>query len=161
MMHLTTLTPLRRWLIACLALISACWMAPALAQSTGNILVVISAKVPAPPTINNRDIADLFLGRTRHLPNGQAVTPLDNPAASPLRARFYKALTGKAITDINAYWARLLFTGQSSPPENATDAEAVLETVRNNPGVVGYVDRSTVPDPESMGLRVILTLSAP
>ncbi|HET8870112.1 MAG TPA: hypothetical protein VFM48_06675 [Aquabacterium sp.] len=118
-------------------------------------------KTPAPATINNKDIADLYLGRTRHLPNGQAVTPLDNPAASPVRARFYKALTGKAITDINAYWARLLFTGQSSPPQTAVDVNAVLETVRNTPGVISYVEQSALPDPEGMGLRVILTLPAP
>ena len=113
------------------------------------------------PASQANKVADLYLGRTRHLSNGQTANPLDNPAASAVRA-LYKALTGKAITDINAYWARLLFTGQSSPPQPMADANALIEAVRNTPGAMAYLDQSQLPaNPEALGIRVILNMPAP
>lgn len=158
-----TLTPVlrRAWMICVLAgmqLLSG--TAHAQSQPATTLLVVVSNKTPT-PTMTNKDVADLYLGRTRHLSNGQMVVPLDNPAAAPIRARFYKALTGKAITDINAYWARLLFTGQSSPPQPMPDTNALLEAVRTTPGTIAYVDQSQVPNAEAMGLKVILSIAAP
>ncbi|HET6788847.1 MAG TPA: hypothetical protein VFH49_12845 [Aquabacterium sp.] len=135
-------------------------IAQAQSQPATTLLVVVSNKMPT-PTMTNKDVADLYLGRTRHLSNGQMVVPLDNPAAAPIRARFYKALTGKAITDINAYWARLLFTGQSSPPQPMADTSALLDAVRTTPGAIAYVDQSQVPNAEAMGLKVILSIAAP
>ncbi|MDE2593014.1 MAG: hypothetical protein KGL57_02150 [Burkholderiales bacterium] len=135
-------------------------VAHAQSQATTTLLVIVSNKTPT-PTMTNKDVADLYLGRTRHLSNGQMVVPLDNPAAAPIRARFYKALTGKAITDINAYWARLLFTGQSSPPQPMADTNALLEAVRTTPGAMAYVEQSQVTNPEAMGLKVILSIAAP
>ncbi len=134
----------------------------ALAQSTANanILIVVNAKTNA-SSLTTRDVSDLYLGRTRNLPNGQSIVAIDHPSASAVRARFYKALTGKAITDINAYWARLLFTGQSSPPQHLSDGEAVIESLKGNPGLIGYVEQSQLPNPDSMGLKVLLTIPAP
>lgn len=113
------------------------------------------------PALTAKDVTDLYLGRTRNLSNGQAVVPLDNPAASAIRARFYKALTGKAITDINAYWARLLFTGQSSPPQHMADTAALLDAVRSSPFMMAYVEQSQVPNPEALGLKIVLSIPAP
>lgn len=128
---------------------------------TGVIVVILHGKTPL-ASITSKEVADLYLGRTRHLSNGQTANPLDNPAASAVRARFYKALTGKAITDINAYWARLLFTGQSSPPQPMADANALIEAVRNTPGAMAYLDQSQLPaNPEALGIRVILNMPAP
>lgn len=167
MRTLTSPTPaLRRaWLMGAFAMVQLIG-GPAQAQSQApsqtptTLLVVVSNKTPT-PTVTNKDVADLYLGRTRHLSNGQMVVPLDSPAAAPVRARFYKALTGKAITDINAYWARLLFTGQSSPPQPMPDTNALLEAVRASPGTMAYVEQSQVANPEAMGLKVILSISAP
>lgn len=125
-----------------------------------SILVVVNAKT-ATASLTPRDVSDLYLGRTRNLPNGQSIVAVDHPSASPIRARFYKALTGKAITDINAYWARLLFTGQSSPPQSMSDGAALIESIKNNPGLIGYVEQNQLPNPESMGLKVLLTIPAP
>lgn len=129
-------------------------------SSSTHLVVVVNAKMPA-PALTAKDITDLYLGRTRNLSNGQAVVPLDNPAASATRARFYKALTGKAITDINAYWARLLFTGQSSPPQPMTDTAALLDAVRASPFMMAYVEQSQIPNPEALGLKIVLSIPAP
>ncbi|MGE5452360.1 MAG: hypothetical protein ACM3VZ_11035 [Acidobacteriota bacterium] len=160
----TTLLPLflrRAGLICALAGVQlAGGTAHAQSQPPTTLLVVVSNKTPT-PVMSNKDVADLYLGRTRHLSNGQLVIALDNPATAPVRARFYKALTGKAITDINAYWARLLFTGQSSPPQPMADTGSLLEAVRTTPGAIGYVEQSQVANLEAMGLKVVLSIAAP
>lgn len=146
----------------CMALTAAIVAPTVLAQSSvaTTILVVMNAKTATSP-LSTRDVSDLYLGRTRNLPNGQSIVAVDHPSASLSRARFYKALTGKAITDINAYWARLLFTGQSSPPQQLSDSAAIVEALKSNPGLIGYVEQSQLPNPESAGLKVVLTISAP
>jgi hypothetical protein len=123
-------------------------------------VVIVNAKMPT-PSLTPKDVTDLYLGRVRTLSNGQTVMPLDNAAASPIRARFYKALTGKAITDINAYWARLLFTGQSSPPQPMPDAPALIDAVRTSTFMMAYVEQGQVPNPEALGLKIVLTIPAP
>lgn len=153
-------TPLLR-LVLCILMCMPLCTVRAQSANGNTILIVVSAKANALPNVTQRDIADLYLGRSRTLSNGQAMVAVDHAAASSIRARFYKALTGKAITDINAYWARLLFTGQSSPPQSLQDTAAVTEAIKSNPGLIGYVEQSQVPNPEAAGLRVLLTINAP
>jgi ABC-type phosphate transport system substrate-binding protein len=59
-----------------------------------------------------------------------------------LRARFYQSLTGRPVEQVNAYWARIIFTGQASPPIQLPDDDAVLKTVRTNEGAIGYIDKA-------------------
>lgn len=97
-------------------------------------------------------VQDIFLGRTRVFPNGKFALPIDQ--SSGLRADFYQKLTARPISQINAYWARIIFTGQASPPLQLPDDTAVLQTVRENEGAIGYVERSSVDDT----VRVVLEL---
>lgn len=157
----TLLLHLRLALASCMVATVMGISGQASAQSSNtNLVVVVNAKMPA-PALTAKDVTDLYLGRTRNLSNGQAVVPLDNPAASATRARFYKALTGKAITDINAYWARLLFTGQSSPPQPMADTATLLDAVRSSPSMMAYVEQSQIPNPEALGLKIVLSIPAP
>lgn len=99
-----------------------------------------------------REVQDIFLGRTRVFPGGKFALPVDQD--SPLRAEFYQRLTGRPIEQINAYWARLMFTGQASPPLQLPNDAAVMETVRENEGAIGYIDPSQV----DRRVRVLLLL---
>jgi ABC-type phosphate transport system substrate-binding protein len=119
-------------------------------------LVVIVNAASKVSTATTAEISDLFLGRSRSLGDIKQAIVLDQPIASPLRARFYRALTGKEIAEINAYWARLLFSGQSSPPLAMPDAATVLDMVRTNPTAIGYLEKA----PDDKGVRVVLQLPA-
>lgn len=89
-----------------------------------------------------KQVQDIFLGRTRLFPSGKFALPIDQ--SSLLRAEFYEKLTGRPVEQINAYWARIMFTGQASPPQQLPDDEAVLQTVRDNEGSIGYIDKTRV-----------------
>ena len=76
--------------------------------------------------------------------------PRDNVA----RAAFYLQLTGMAPAQINSYWSRLMFTGQTLPPQPLPSEAAVIDMVRRNPSAMGYVSS----EPTDRGVRVVLTL---
>jgi len=107
-------------------------------------LVVVVNPASGVERLSRAEVVNLFLGRTRRLPSGLMALPVDQPEASAERADFYRTLVGKDLADINAYWARLLFSGQASPPRQTERSEEVLELVRLNKGAVGYVDAAKV-----------------
>lgn len=103
--------------------------------------------------LTSKQVQDIFMGRTRNFPNGKFALPIDQ--SSPLRAEFYQKLTGRPVEQINAYWARIMFTGQASPPQQLPDDEAVLQTVRENEGAIGYINQIRV----DKTVRVLLLIN--
>ena len=81
------------------------------------------------------------MGRNPGIKKGQVLQPFDHPLNSVVRAEFYYKTTGKPASVINAYWARLLFTGRASPPRLVEDNKAMLKTVRENPAAIGYLEQ--------------------
>lgn len=93
-------------------------------------------------TLDRAQLINIYMGRYRQFPTGEAALPVD---LSTLKERFYRALVSKDLAEINSYWARLVFSGQVSPPLQLQSAEDVLEYVRRNPGALGFVDAAEVP----------------
>lgn len=94
--------------------------------------------------LSRDDVINIFMGRYRLLASGITAEPIDLADDSGLRARFYRALVNKSLAEINAYWARLIFSGKTRPPRVLDSAEAALQTVISNPGALAYLDRSQV-----------------
>jgi ABC-type phosphate transport system substrate-binding protein len=122
------------------------------AVPAGAELAVVVHRQSALSALTPRQAQDLFLGRTRMLPNNHAATPIDQ--ASPLRGDFYEKLTGRPLEQIDAYWARLTFTGQASPPRRVEDDQAVLQGVRENEDAIGYIDAAHA----DSSVRILLRL---
>lgn len=140
------MTALRQFVL--IALLAAAGSAAA-----GEIAVVVSAKSTVTRLTQN-EVIDIFLGRHRELPGGLAALPIDQPKASPTRADFYRALTNKTLSEINAYWARLYFSGKANPPTQADKPADVALHVLNTNGGIGYLDQDQL-DPR---FRVVLKL---
>jgi len=115
-------------------------------------LVVIGHPKSGVEALNAKQVQDIYLGRTRAFPNLKFALPIDQ--ANYRRAEFYELLTGRSLEQINAYWARIVFTGQASPPLQLPNDAAVLSTVRDNEGAIGYIDRASVDG----SVRVLLLL---
>ncbi|PLX92627.1 MAG: hypothetical protein C0620_09165 [Desulfuromonas sp.] len=105
-------------------------------------------------TLSQRQVIDIFMGREVRFPNGATAIPVDQAPNSPVRERYYQQLIGKSIAQINAYWARLLFTGRATPPRVLGSNEAVMDTVLNNRDVIAYIDRADLTDQ----VKIIYTL---
>lgn len=130
-----------------ISLLLVLFMPPAQAELA--IIVHIKNKSDS---LTARQVQEIFLGRSRTFPTGKFALPIDQ--SSPLRAEFYQKLSGRPIEQINAYWARIMFTGQASPPQQLPDDKAVLQTVRENEGAIGYIDNSQM----DKSIRVMLRL---
>lgn len=116
-----------------------------------DLAVVVHVDSPL-TTVSQTELINIFMGRYRRLPTGEAALPVD---LSPVKARFYRALVNKDLAEINSYWARLIFSGQASPPVQMQQADEMLQYIRRNPGALGFMDEAMVPD----DVRVILRLS--
>lgn len=103
-------------------------------------------------SLSKQEVQDIFMGRTRSLPNGNFALPLD---FQELRTDFYTKLTARPIEQINAYWARIMFSGQASPPVTLPDEMAVLKTVSENKSAIAYVDSKRV-NPKLVRVLLIL-----
>lgn len=108
-------------------------------------------------TLTQKQVLDLFMGRTRAFPGQEPALPFDLPRDSAERAGFYVALAGMNQAQVNSYWSRLMFSGQNMPPVPVQDESAMVSMVRRNVSAIGYL-RSP---PSSTGLRVVLVLKEP
>ncbi|MDR3369808.1 hypothetical protein [Rhodoferax sp.] len=114
--------------------------------------VVVVNGASAIQQLSQDQVINIFLGRYRRLPNGETAIPIDQPDSAPVRAEFYRKLVNKDLNEINAYWARLIFSGRTSPPLQAAQPADVIELLMVNPGGLAYVDRSQV----DKRLRIVL-----
>ncbi|MEO8525795.1 MAG: hypothetical protein ABI460_13815 [Caldimonas sp.] len=107
--------------------------------------------------LTQKEAVDLFMGRNRAFANGDFAIVFDLPRDSPQRAEFYLALTGMSPAQVNSYWARLMFSGQSMPPQALPDETAMAAIIRRNPSALGWLSR----EPADKQLRTILVLKDP
>jgi len=112
-------------------------------SARAEIVVVVNAANPI-ESFSRRELVDLYMGRTQHFPDGSLVLRLDLPPDSQVRSDFYRGLVNKSVAEVNAYWAKLLFTGRASPPQVMDNSQNVLKAVRENKNAVGYVDSKDV-----------------
>jgi len=94
--------------------------------------------------LQREQVVDIYMGRVTDFPDGTPALPIDLPPEAPLRSRFYRELVGKSVAQVNAYWARLLFTGRATPPRILADATAALRVVRENRNAIAYVEADDV-----------------
>lgn len=123
------------------------WMAPLLmaAPARADMVVIVSADSGVRP-LSRQEVVNIFMGRQRRLPNGELAVPLDIDGVSPERRYFYGHLLGKTLAEVNAYWARLVFTGKTTAPEEVASQSEVLVRVADDPDAIGYVERQNMND---------------
>jgi hypothetical protein len=109
----------------------------------GDIVVIVNP-ASGVSEMTRAQVADVFMARDRHLPTGVTALPLDMSVQSVERREFYSKLLRKSVPEINAYWARLLFSGRATPPQQVSDPSAALKAVAENKGAIAYLDKKDV-----------------
>jgi ABC-type phosphate transport system substrate-binding protein len=110
-----------------------------------DVVAVVSAKSRV-TALNADQVADIFLGKTSHFPDGTQATPVDQSEDSPARERFYAQFTGKSPAQVKAYWSKMIFTGRGQPPRQVPSNTDAKKYVAQNPNAIGYIDVSQVDD---------------
>lgn len=122
-------------------------------SARADFYVVVHASNPQ-RSLTQKEAVDLFMGRSRAFANGDFALIFDLPRDHPRRAAFYQALTGLSVAQVNSYWSRLMFSGQSVPPQSLPDEAAMASILRRNPSALGWLSR----EPAEPGLRVVLVI---
>ncbi|MEL0605491.1 hypothetical protein [Pseudoalteromonas undina] len=122
------------------------------AQSTEFAVVV--NKNNAINSLSKREIIDIYMGRYLTFPDGETSQPFDLPAQSALKNDFYLKLVNKDEQKINAYWARLLFSGRANPPSPSASVKDALNKIASSPFAIGYIPLSQVTD----AVKVVYTV---
>ncbi|MFZ6747703.1 hypothetical protein [Undibacterium sp. Ren11W] len=107
-------------------------------------LVVVTHPSNGIEKMSKDEVINIYMGRYRKLANGETAIPLDLKQPPGEKAQFYSILVGKELAEINSYWARLMFSGQGSPPRQAENVDEAIEFVKNNKGALAYIDRKKV-----------------
>ncbi len=108
-------------------------------EARADLVVVVNARLGVAAMTRN-EVINIFFGRYRQFFNGAEAEPVDLVDSNPDRARFYAALVGKDISEVNAYWSRQLFSGRMQPPTKVASQEEVLKWVASHPGGIGFID---------------------
>jgi hypothetical protein len=84
-------------------------------------------------------LAQAFLKKVGHWPDGQLIQPVDLDQASPIRRQWSRSVLSRSVEAVKIYWQQMIFSGRElPPPEMGTEAD-VINYVLARPGSVGYV----------------------
>jgi ABC-type phosphate transport system substrate-binding protein len=112
--------------------------------ASADVVAVVSAK-SAVKDLTPTQVADIFLGRVSHFPNGLLAVPIDQRDGSPERDQFYAKITGKTPAQVKAYWSKIIFTGRGQPPKSVLTDIDVKKFVTANVGAIGYIKPNLSP----------------
>jgi len=121
------------------------------ANADADVVVVVSARSSI-TSLSAEQTARIFLGKSDTLPNGGHAVPVDQAEGNAIRDEFYAKVVGKNSSQLNAYWAKEIFTGSSHPPKLLEGNLTVRKAVANNPNAIGYIDKSAL----DSSVRIIL-----
>lgn len=103
--------------------------------------------------LSKKQLIAIYTGRTRAFPNDTTAEPLDQDDEG-LRKDFYYQLTRRSLSQINAYWAKLLFTGKHTRPKLFSKQGDIIKAVQNSPKAIAYIRDNTAP----AGTKIVFTL---
>ena len=118
-----------------------------LTQTVSAELVVVVNEKNDINSLSKSEVIDLFMGRHTKFSNGIVVRTIDHDKKSAIKALFYQNLIGKSLARVNAYWARLRFTGRSNPPKTINNYTKAEQFVLNNISGIVYLERNKIKSP--------------
>jgi len=102
-------------------------------------IVIIAHKDMPIQSLSQSDIQNIYLGN-RQIVNDLRIIPLDHDSESPTRKEFYDDVVEMPKKQVISHWSRLIFTGKGQAPISLMGNNSILDFVRNNPNVIGYID---------------------
>ncbi|MCK4706621.1 MAG: phosphate ABC transporter substrate-binding protein [Gammaproteobacteria bacterium] len=105
--------------------------------------------------LDTQNIRKLFLGERQSFPSGLRATPFNHSAGSPDRKEFFSLVLNMPESSHKRHWKRKVSVGAGNYPTELGSHDAVLKSIANTPGSIGYIDASKVDN----SVKVLLTIS--
>jgi ABC-type phosphate transport system substrate-binding protein len=88
-------------------------------------------------------IQKIFLGKLKAFPSGGEAIPIDLESGAA-RDEFLAKVINKNDSQLKAYWSKLIFTGKGQAPKAVASEQEVINLVKANPNIIGYVSDGAV-----------------
>jgi ABC-type phosphate transport system substrate-binding protein len=135
----------------CLAIVVLLLSVSALAQEPAYRVIVHPGN---PATALSRDqLANVFLKKVTHWPDGETIRPVDQRSSAPVRKELTERVLRKSLAGVRNYWQQLIFSGRAIPPPVLESDAAVVAFVARHRGAIGYVSAAARLD----GVKVVAT----
>jgi len=138
-------------LVVALALVGPPAARVAPPEVVDGFVVVVSRDNPL-TTIQRDKLSKIFLKRVVTWPDDRPAEPVDLQMSDPVRRAFTKAVHGKSIAAVRAFWQQQIFSGRDVPPPEKGSVADVMEFVSTHAGAVGYLPHTAT---LGAGLKVI------
>lgn len=104
---------------------------------------------PASADLDASTIKKIYLGKAKSL----KINAIDLEDGQPLKSEFHSKVTGKTEAQLQAYWAKKVFTGKGQPPKTQPSSALVKSAVANSSNSIGYIDEADLDDSVKVLLR--------
>ena len=111
-------------------------------NAVADVVVVVHPSNSA--TLSGKDVQRIFLGKEKKFSTGNESIPVNHAAGENLRTQFDEDVLGRSTAQISAYWSKLVFTGKGIPPKEVTSDQEVIDLIKQNQSVIGYIDSASV-----------------
>lgn len=95
--------------------------------------------------VNSIDVATarrLWLGKQIIMQEVGTLTPIEVDESSVIRQIYLEKFLNKSPEELRQHWARLMFTGKATPPQNIGSDKAVVDFVAREKDAIGIIERS-------------------
>ena len=96
--------------------------------------------------LDTQNVRKLFLGERKAFPNGHRATPINHTVGSPDRKEFFSLVLNMPEKTHKRHWKRKIAVGAGNSPTEVGSHSAVLKSIADTPGSIGYIDASKVDD---------------
>ncbi|MPY22854.1 hypothetical protein FM037_03925 [Shewanella psychropiezotolerans] len=124
-------------------------------RAEGELLVVVSRESRV-DSLTKSEVVDLFMGRYVNFPNGDKAKVFDLAPKSEIKGLFYQRLVNRTEAQIDAYWARLLFSGRNTPPKKTESPGQLIHEIMSSSHAIGYISSQDLTD----SLKVVYRFEA-
>ena len=120
----------------------------------GDIYVLANRNNPL-SQVRLDDIRDFYLGRRLVINDREYALVYDRGEESRIREKFFNRIAGMPIRQVDAYWARLVFSGRMLPLSKVESNKELLERIGSQKNAIGYTDVK----PQHPEIKVVLVIS--
>ncbi len=118
-------------------------------------LVIIANKAYPSGNIVVAALKDVYRGE-KTVEGGVKIRPIDQEG-SVIEKKFLEKVLGTAIDRYKGYWIKRIFQDGAVPPVKKKSSGAVVESVKQEPGLIGYIWKDEV-DPKDTDIKVLFVM---
>ncbi|MBI3805754.1 MAG: hypothetical protein HY282_18535 [Nitrospirae bacterium] len=134
-----------------MASIAIFWAAPVRAE---DIAIIVNGQVDI-TSISLDDVREIYRGKIQFLA-GKRLKPIDQAENQEIRKVFLGEILRMSKSEYTKHWMHLVFLEGTNAPVLRDDSTAVIESVRESEGAIGYVWSSEAV--HAKGVKVVSTL---